>query len=107
MTVTNNVIEYFAGPIEKAAQVSDEKGLKSAVHARLLFLAQIISSVVALPIILLVGLCEAPINLMKGENCVLPLKDALLGILLHAYRGLPLSIVGVITPAGAKWLNNK
>lgn len=69
-----------------------------SVKTRMCFLAQFIVSLVALPVILLVGLVTAAVKAISREDGVQPLKDMLEALKNHVAVVIPTSFVGVIAP---------
>lgn len=65
--------------------------------ARLISLAQLVISVIALPVILLVGLVEAAIRARKGEGCE-ALAEMGSYLKSHALIGIPTSFIGIFAP---------
>lgn len=101
MKALEQTATFFMKPINQNIEMlrdNDETTAGQSVFARMCFLAQIISSLVALPIILLVGLATAFINLCSGEKVGPAFTMMADKLKLTQLFALPMSLVGVFAP---------
>ena len=107
MEVLHSLNDFFLKPIDYINEAPQQNGIpkyeeisfsQSAVN-RLLFLAQLISSIIALPILLIVGLVEATIEATR-QNPTEKIGFASLSYILklHALAAIPISFVGIFAP---------
>lgn len=86
--------EYFTDIITKGSNAT----LGESILARITMIAQLILSIIALPVHFVVGLLTAGFELCKGEHVGPTLAGTKESIRLHALVAIPLSFVGIFTP---------
>ncbi len=100
MEALKNTTAFFTKPIAEAGKILDKKEptCGQSILARLCFLAQIISSLIAIPILLVVGLSTAVVRLFEGENVCDAFSAMGKSLRSAVLFSIPVSFVGVFAP---------
>ena len=103
MTLLSSVQNYSTKPFDSAFTIAienKEAACGKSLQARALFVTQLITSIVALPIILLIGLISLAVRACQGEG-----KEAAEELLMclkeHFVITIPTSLVGIFAPLSA------
>ncbi len=99
MSVISSITDISTKAIQEATKSFGERNPSCAtsIGTRLLFIAQLIMSALALPIILLVGLIAGIVRACEGDG-TLGFEEMLAGIKSHLILVIPTSIVGIFLP---------
>lgn len=100
MKALEQTTAFFLKPVDYSIKVVQNKNATygESFLARMCFIAQIISSIVALPFILIVGLATAFINLCRGDEVSPAFSDMGMSFKQLELFTLPLSLVGIFAP---------
>jgi len=95
--------KFFNQPFEEATFLASkhETSCCESIKMRLYFLAQVISSLIALPMNLLAGLFEAAVNLCTGEDWKGSFSTMGKALRAHGLVAFPASLIGIFAPASA------
>ncbi len=98
-----NVVKFSPKPMQIAEEIKDHRG--GEIGSRLLSLLQIVTSLLAMPILLLVGVLEAAFLAItcRGKKALEALQTTGENITLHLLGAIPYSIFEAILPT--KWAN--
>lgn len=91
---------FAAKPMEAAKELKENDSLLSEIGSRALLLVQTVTSLLALPIILLFGLLEAAFHTItcNGSKAGTTLKATLEAVTIHLLLLAPASLVAALTP---------
>ncbi len=92
-------MEKSVKPILQAFELQKKGGILKEIGARALFIAQIVVSIIAIPILLLIGIFNAAFLALslEGKKSLKTLQEMGKTVTLHLALFLPMSIVGLFT----------
>ena len=104
-SVLNGVQQVFTFPMDKTGflnekttpEMLENASIFESIGTRALFVLQIVASIVALPIILLLGIIDSFVYLCKGEGAK-GLKEMTNSFTQHLLVALPISLLGIFAP---------
>jgi hypothetical protein len=89
---------FNSSVLDKCRSIPEKASCFDSIKARLYFVAQVIASVIALPIILILGIFTSLIHLVQCKSlnpiCT-QLKES---FKFHALMAIPISLIGIFAP---------
>ena len=102
MYITKKLVEISMAPLDAQASCQAKGCLAREIGSRLLSAAQLLVSIVALPILLLIGLLETTFHLCTcSSNTLNTLKVTLLTLQMQLGMLIPVSFAGIFLPYSA------
>ena len=102
MYITEKLLDVSMAPSNPQGSFKTKGCLAREITSRLLSAAQLLVSIVALPILLLIGLLETTFHLCTcSSNTLNTLKITLLSLDLHLCIFIPVSFAGIFLPYSA------
>lgn len=99
-SLLNEMIPITSKPLHLAGAQLEENTVFGEISGRLLLVVQAVTSLVALPIILLIGLLEAALLAItcNRNNALTTLEMTLSGLTEHLVLSIPISLIAIFTP---------
>lgn len=97
MNALSAISQFFSTPFNSQPDPEGELSCSQSLISRLLHVAQLISSLVALPILFMIGLSEATIQLCKGDQGH-GFKLFVQSLKKHLALRIPISVIGLFAP---------